>query len=168
MFFLPALPDDLDTILGLFDQAIIHQKAVSNQHWLPFERAMVEEELAEGRIWKIVVDGQIACVFLVAYSDPHIWGERDKDPSVYLHRITTNPDFRGRGFVGAIVGWAKEHGRAMGKKYLRLDTWADNLRLKDLYVGHGFRFLGVERPAHPEALPSYYSTVVLGMFEMEI
>ncbi|MBL7804884.1 MAG: GNAT family N-acetyltransferase [Saprospiraceae bacterium] len=168
MQFLPALPADIDAIFVLYDHAIAHQKAVSDQYWLPFERARVEAELAAGCIWKIVVEGQIACVFLVAYSDPHIWGERDRDPSVYLHRIATNPDFRGRNFVAAIVEWAKHHGRALGKKYLRLDTWADNLRLKTLYEHCGFRFLGVERPANPAALPSHYSTVVLGMFEMEI
>lgn len=168
MQFLPSTPADLDTIFNLYDAAIAHQKAVSNQHWLPFDRTMVETEIAEGRQWKIVADDEIACVFLVAYADPHIWGEKDADPAVYLHRIATNPAFRGRGFVTAIVEWAKVHGKTLGKKFVRLDTWADNLRLKELYLHCGFQFLGVERPANPAALPSHYSTIWLGYFEMEI
>lgn len=163
-----STPTDLETIFNLYDAAIAHQKAVSDQHWLPFDRAMVEAEIAEGRQWKIVVDGEIACIFLVAYADPHIWGEKDRDPAVYLHRIVTNPAFRGRGFVAVIVEWARAHGRALGKKFVRLDTWADNLRLKEIYERCGFRFLGVERPANPAALPSHYSTIWLGYFEMGV
>lgn len=168
MHFQTSTSDDLDTIFQLYEAAIAHQKAVSDQHWLPFERSMVAQEVGEGRIWKILAEGQIACVFMVAYNDPHIWGKKDADPSVYLHRIATHPGFRGRNFLGAIIEWAKAHGRAAGKKYLRLDTWADNPRLKELYERQGFRFLGVQRPANPAALPSHYSTIELGMFEMEI
>ncbi|HNM26024.1 MAG TPA: GNAT family N-acetyltransferase [Saprospiraceae bacterium] len=168
MDFQPSTIDDLETIFQLYEYAIAHQKAVSDQHWLPFERRLVEQEIAEGRIWKIVDGEQIACVFMIAYNDPHIWGIKDADPAVYLHRIATHPACRGRNFVAAIIEWARAHGRARGKKYLRLDTWADNLRLKALYERCGFRFLGVERPANPAALPSHYSTIELGMFEMEI
>lgn len=168
MEILNSTLSDLGTIFGLYDAAIAHQKAVSNQHWLPFERSLVEAEIAEGRQWKIMLDGQIACIFLTAYSDPHIWGEKDADPAIYLHRIVTNPAFRGRNFVAAIVEWARQHGKTMGKKFVRLDTWADNPRLKELYLRCGFHFLGVERPANPAALPSHYSTIFLGLFEMTI
>lgn len=168
MEFLNSTPDDLETIFGLYDAAIAHQKQVSEQHWLPFDRQMVRAEIAEGRQWKIVVDGQVACVFMAAYQDPAIWGERDRDPSVYLHRIVTNPDFRGRHFVAAIADWAAEHGRVLGKKYVRLDTWADNPKLKEVYTRSGFRFLGIGPPADPAALPSHYSTITLSFFERAI
>lgn len=137
-------------------------------HWLPFDPQMVASEIAEGRQWKILIDGQIACVFATAYTDAAIWGDRDLDPSVYLHRIVTNPDFRGRNMVGAIVDWAKLHGKAAGCKYLRLDTWAENLKLKEVYLRNGFRFLGNAAPADPTALPSHYSGIVLGYYEIEL
>ncbi len=96
MEFLNSTTCDLEAIFELYDAAIAHQKAVSPMHWLPFDPKMVEREIAEGRQWKIIVDGHIACVFVTAYSDWAIWGEKDRDPSVYLHRIVTNPAFRGR------------------------------------------------------------------------
>ncbi len=168
MEILNSTPKDLDAIFELYDAAIAHQKAVSNMHWLPFDTQMVENEIAEGRQWKIVVEGQIACVFVTAYTDPAIWGEKDLDPSVYLHRIVTNPQFRGRGFVAEIVRWAIPHGKMLGKKFVRLDTWAENLKLKELYLFAGFQFLGIVSPANPAALPSHYSGITLGLFEIEI
>lgn len=168
MEFKNSTSADLETIFGLYDAAVAHQKAVSTKHWLPFDPQTVTQEIAEGRQWKIEIDGQIACIFLVAYSDPAIWGEKDADPAIYLHRIVTNPDFRGQGFVQKIVDWAKEHGRALGKQYLRLDTWADNPRLQTLYISCGFRYLGAFSPPDPAALPAHYSAITLGYYEMPI
>ncbi len=160
--------NDLKAIFDLYDAAIAHQKAVSNLHWLPFDQKMVAAEIAENRQWKIIIDGQIACVFATAYTDPAIWGEKDIDPSVYLHRIVTNPAFRGQNFVVSIVDWAKTHGKIQDKKFVRLDTWAENLKLKAVYIHAGFQFLGIITPANPEALPSHYSGISLGLFEIEI
>ncbi len=168
MEILNSTPGDLETIFKLYDAAIAHQKAVSHMHWLPFDPQMVEAEIAEARQWKIVLDGQVACVFVTAYTDPAIWGEQDREPSVYIHRIVTNPAFRGRNFVGAIVEWALQHGASLGKKYVRLDTWAENLKLKEIYVRNGFQFLGNAAPADPTALPSHYSGIVLGFYEITI
>ena len=168
MEFLKSTNDDLKAIFELYDAAIAHQKAVSNMHWLPFDTKMVNAEIAEGRQWKIMIDEQIACVFATAYTDPAIWGGKDKEPSVYLHRIATNPDFRGQNLVGAIVEWSKQHGKAMGKKFVRLDTWAENLKLKEVYVRNGFTFLGIVAPANPAALPSHYSGISLGLFEIAL
>jgi ribosomal protein S18 acetylase RimI-like enzyme len=168
MTFSTSTIEDLDTIFQLYDIAIAHQKAVSNMHWLPFDRELVAQEIAEGRQWKIELDGQVACVFVVAYQDPAIWGEKDRDPSIYLHRIVTHSDFRGRNFVGAILEWSKEHGKALGKAYVRLDTWAENLKLKEIYERNGFQFLGVVTPSDLSALPSHYSGIRLSIFQAEV
>ena len=163
-----STPDDLDTIFELYDAAIAHQKAVSNMHWLPFDQQMVKTEIAENRQWKILLEGQVAGIFATTYSDPDIWGEKDLEPAVYLHRIVTNPAFRGRNFVSAIVDWAKTHGKTLGKKYVRLDTWGENLRLKAHYLECGFQFMGIVTPANPAALPSHYSGITLGLFEIAL
>jgi ribosomal protein S18 acetylase RimI-like enzyme len=168
MTFLPSTRDDLNTIFKLYDAAIAHQKAVSNMHWLPFDRELVAQEIAEGRQWKILMDEKIACVFVVAYQDAAIWGEKDQDPSVYLHRIVTDPAFRGRNFVGAILEWAKEHGKNLGKKFVRLDTWAENLKLKEIYERNGFQFIGVVTPNDLSVLPSHYSGIRLSLFEVAL
>jgi len=105
-------------------------------------------------------------VFLSLLADPAIWGEKDADPAVYLHRIVTNPEFRGHNFVAHITEWAKEHGKLLDKKFVRLDTWSDNLRLKEHYLRCGFQFVGVVLPTDFTVLPSHYAGISLGLFEI--
>jgi RimJ/RimL family protein N-acetyltransferase len=70
--------------------------------------------------------------------------------------------------VGAILEWSKEHGKALGKAYVRLDTWAENLKLKEIYERNGFQFLGVVTPSDLSALPSHYSGIRLSIFQAEV
>ncbi|MEO6759006.1 MAG: hypothetical protein ABIO24_06090 [Saprospiraceae bacterium] len=67
MRILPSTPADLETIFQLYDAAIAHQKTVSHLHWLPFERDRVAAEIEEGRQWKILIDGEVAGIFLIAF-----------------------------------------------------------------------------------------------------
>lgn len=168
MQFLNSTTDDLDTILALYDAAIALQKSRSHLHWVPFDARMVEAEIAEGRQWKVVVEGQIAGIFLTADSDPHIWGDAGLEPAIYLHRIVTNPAFRGRNLVMDIVTWCDRQGKVRGKKFIRLDTWSDNLRLSELYLKCGFHFVRTVAPSDKAALPSHYAGITLGLFEKRI
>jgi GNAT superfamily N-acetyltransferase len=168
MQILNSTLDDCDAILALYDVAIALQKAHSHLHWLPFDVRMVRGEIAESRQWKIVIDGRIACVFLTAYSDPAIWLERNADPAIYVHRIVTDPAFRGRNFAAEITKWARQRGKEWGKKFVRLDTWDENPRLKELYTRCGFQFVGVVTPTALDSLPSHYKGVALALFEMSV
>jgi ribosomal protein S18 acetylase RimI-like enzyme len=67
--------------------------------------------------------------------------ERDQDAAIYIHRIATNPDFRGHNFVGILVEWAKEYARSIEKDFVRLDTLG-NIKLIEHYTNAGFDFLG--------------------------
>src|ERR1043165_3015479 len=157
---------DIDEIFRFYDLAIEFQKKVSDQHWLPCERSLVEKEIAEQRQWKIIIDGRIVFVFCIAWNDPQIWGERDKEPSIYIHRIVTHPDFRGKNFVVEIINWALVYGREKERKFLRMDTWGDNAKLREYYTKCGFKFLGVVKPASPELLPAHYADITLSLFEI--
>lgn len=159
---------DIKTIFVLYDQAVEFQKTNSAQHWKGFEAALVENEISEKRLWKIIIGGDIACIFSIAYSDPLIWGDKGHDPAIYIHRIVTNPLFRGRGFVKIIVEWAKEHSKTTGKKFIRMDTWADNQKLIDYYSECGFKCLGTNTPADTKALPVHYEGISLTLFEIKL
>jgi ribosomal protein S18 acetylase RimI-like enzyme len=159
---------DTDEIFRLYDLAIEFQKKVSEQHWLPFERSLVEKEIAEQRQFKIIIEGKIACIFCIAWNDPLIWGEKDAEPSIYLHRIVTNPEFRGKNFVAEIINWALVFGREKERKYLRMDTWGDNAKLREYYEKCGFEFLGIVKPASPHLLPAHYASITLSLFQIKI
>lgn len=165
---LKSSPQDIDTIFSLYDDAVAYQKTKFEKHWLPFDREMVKKEIEEGRQWKIMEGHEVACVFAIAYDDPFIWAEKNADPSVYIHRIVTHSAFRGGGYVKKIIEWASEHAKENNKRFIRMDTWGDNRELIDYYIRCGFNFLGIITPSATENLPSHYSSILLGLFEIEL
>lgn len=159
---------DIELIYTFYDAAVAYQKTKFNKHWQPFERSLIEMEIQENRQWKIIVDGQAACIFAVTYQDPEIWGEKNSDPAIYLHRIVTDPAFRGQNFVKKIAAWAIQFGKDNNKKYVRMDTWGDNQNLIDHYISSGFDFKGIITPEQSSALPAHYTGITLSLFEIEI
>lgn len=158
---------DLDAIFSLYDAATAFQKTVFEKQWEGFERSLVETEIGEGRQWKLEIDGEIACVLAVNYSDVLFWQERDSEPAIYLHRIATNPKFRGQSLMLDIVNWGKNYCKTHKMDYIRLDTWGDNPRLIDYYVRSGFTLLKVIDLDNTAGLPKHYKGK-LALLEMKV
>jgi ribosomal protein S18 acetylase RimI-like enzyme len=163
-----ATIDDVAVILDLYDKAIEFQKTVFDKTWLGFDQALIDAEIAEDRLWKIIDDDAVACIFSVAYSDPIIWGENSHESAMYIHRIVTNPEFRGRRYVPIITGWAVNHAREKDLRFVRMDTWGDNQKLIDYYQSCGFKFLGLTTPAESPTMPGHYRGIDLSLFEIDI
>lgn len=165
---LNSLPSDIDTIFEFYDLAIEHQKKVSPKQWQGFSRELVKHEIAEGRQYKILVNGTVAAIFAVTYSDPQIWPGKNDETAVYIHRIVTHPNFRGYGFVKVIIDWAKAHRKTTPLHYIRMDTWADNERLLQYYTGCGFNHVGNIKIAPNSGLPKHYEGITLNLFEIKL
>ena len=101
-------------------------------------------------------------------SDELIWGKDNNEPSVYIHRIATNPIFRGRNLVGKLVNWADDYCIAHNLEYVRLDTVGLNEGLINHYVKLGFDFLGARQLEDTSALPEHYSKGVVCFFQREV
>ena len=160
--------EDIDAIFELYRLGTEYQKTVAEKHWKGFEHSLVLKEIKEQRQWKIVIDQTIACVFAIDYADPFIWGEKDSDPAIYIHRIATNPLFRGYFFVRKIVEWAKIHAVEKQKKFIRMDTGSGNEKLNQYYVSSGFRYLGVFQLGNSDALPEHYKDGSSSLFEIAL
>jgi ribosomal protein S18 acetylase RimI-like enzyme len=113
---------DIDEIFLLYKVATELQKAKQVVLWPEFDRALIENEIHENRQWKMLIDNEIACIWASTFSDPLIWGKRNIDPAVYIHRIATNPSFRGRKLVSEIVDWAIKYAKSYNKQFIRMDT----------------------------------------------
>jgi hypothetical protein len=159
---------DLEIIFELYRSAVDYQRLNGYNLWSEFERALIENEIKENRHWKIVNGNDIACIFSVVYNDPIIWEEKDKEPSVYLHRIATNPLFKGKSIMHSIKNWAELHARQNNKKYIRMDTWGDNEKLKAYYVSCGFTYLKQKHLPQPNNLPQHYWGSTLSLFEIKL
>lgn len=160
--------NDIEEIFRLYKIATDFQKSRFTVHWPEFERTLIETEIFEHRQWKITIENRIACIWATTFSDPQIWGERNNEPSVYIHRIATNPDFRGHNFVTEIVKWAKEYAKENGKKYIRMDTVGDNSKLIAHYGKSGFSFLGLSKLTDTQGLPAHYDNATVSLFQIEL
>ena len=160
---------DMEIIFRLFDFAIEYQKKNGYDLWPQFSREIIETEIKEQRHWKIVHNTSIACIFSVLYNDSIIWGtEKDKDPAIYLHRITTAPSFKGMGIMSIIKEWAIGHARSNQKRFVRMDTWGNNENLRKYYIACGFNYIGQQHLIQAEGFPAHYGGPVLSLFEIEV
>jgi ribosomal protein S18 acetylase RimI-like enzyme len=161
--------EDTETIFELYREATEYQKKNGYNEWKEFDRELIATEIAEKRHWKIVEDGDVACVFSIFYNDPLLWGKDDNEFSIYIHRIATNPKFKGRGLTKTIIDWTKAHCRETGRKYIRMDTWADNKNLASYYEKCGFKIAGYKQiDKDAVGLPKHYSTLSLVLFEIVV
>lgn len=163
-----SIPADIDFIFRLYEEGTALQKKLSKKHWKGFERQLVEKEIEEKRQWKIIVNGQIACVFAITFSDPFIWEEKDKDAAIYIHRIATNPLFRGNGYVIHIIDWARRYAAQNGKLFIRMDTGSGNDKLNNYYIQCGFTYLGITQLGKTENLPAHYRGGSSSLFEIRL
>ncbi len=159
--------EDMSLIFKLYDQATAYQKTVFHKSWEGFDQTMVRAEINENRQWKIVIDGQIACIFALTFNDALFWKEKDKQPSIYIHRIVTDSAFRGVGFVTKIIEWAKIYCTENGKDFIRMDTWGDNPRLIEYYTKCGFDYVETIDLDNTQGLPVHYKGT-LALFEIKI
>ena len=158
---------DIDEIFRLYDLATAYQATKGSVVWPAFACSMVAQEIATHHQWKMMAGEVIACVWATTFSDPQIWEEKDCHPSVYIHRIATNPLYRGQDLVQQIVDWAKEFAKANNKKYIRLDTVGNNMGLIKHYQHCGFSFLGMFKLKDSTGLPAHYDNASVSLFEMQ-
>lgn len=151
-----CLMKDAANILSLYESARELQTQRNMVVWPLFDTSFIEKEIQEQRQWKILIDKEIACNWMITFEDKEIWGEKDRGDSIYIHRICTNPNLRGNRYIDKIVAWAKVYAKQIGKQFVRLDTLGNNTKLIEHYTSAGFEFLGMFELTDTTALPSHY------------
>lgn len=151
-----CLITDVVEILSLYEAARNLQIQREMVVWPTFENSFIENEINENRQWKILEGNLIACNWAITFEDKEIWGEKDKNDAVYIHRICTNPTLRGNRYIEKIVEWSKRYAGPQGKRFIRLDTLGNNTKLIEHYTSAGFDFLGMVKLTDTVNLPAHY------------
>jgi len=160
--------DDIPKIFELYRIATAYMKSKNQVSWPEFPIELVQREIEEKRQWKLMDDNEISCIWATTLDDALIWGKRNQDPAVYIHRIATNLDFRGQGFVQTIVSWAQAYCRTNDLRYIRLDTVGLNEGLIKHYGKHGFEFLGTAKLKDTHGLPDHYNDGDVCLFQINL
>jgi predicted GNAT family N-acyltransferase len=161
--------NDIPEIFRLYKLATDFQKVKfpSNQ-WPEFEQALIATEITENRQFKLLIDNQIACIWAITYSDPQIWENSEKDAAIYIHRIATNPEFRGNNCLQKIVDWAKIYANQQNKQFIRMDTCGKNDSLINHYTSCGFSYLGIKKLKNTSELQAHYHDADVCFFELNL
>lgn len=161
--------DDITEIFRLYQLARDFQKIQFPENlWPEFERDFIATEVIENRQFKIVIDNKIACIWAITYNDADIWEEKENNDAIYIHRIATNPEFRGNNFVQMIADWSKDFAKKENKKFIRMDTCGQNDRLINHYKNCGFEFLGMKKLKDSSGLQAHYHNADVCFFEIEL
>nr|WP_321413712.1 GNAT family N-acetyltransferase [uncultured Allomuricauda sp.] len=160
---------DISEIFRLYKLATDFQKLkFPDNQWPVFDKELINKEIMENRQFKLIINNKIACVWAITFSDAQIWEEKENNSSIYIHRIATNPEFRGQNFVQKIVNWAKEYAIDKNKEYIRMDTCGKNDRLINHYKRCGFEFLGIKKLKNTSELPAHYHNADVCYFEINV
>lgn len=145
--------EDLDLIYWFFDKAINYQKSKNYPAWRGYDKKVLQQEIEQRVQFKIISGADILCIFSISLSDPFTWQEREKGDAVYLHRIVTNPNFKGQKLFDKVLQWAKEFAAKKKLAYIRMDTWPNNINLINYYKSFGFEIVAYATTPDTEALP---------------
>jgi ribosomal protein S18 acetylase RimI-like enzyme len=116
----------------------------------------------------MLINNEVACIWAITFNDEQIWEEKNKDSAIYIHRIATNPGFRGNNLITKIVDWAKKYANQREIQFLRLDTLGNNTRLIAHYKKAGFDFLGLFDLKNTDSLPDHYKLAPVCLFEINL
>src|SRR5215213_8627095 len=92
---------DVGAIMELYAAARQLQTERKMVVWPHFDESFLIKEIEETRQWKLILWQTIVCNWSISFEDKEIWGERDVDNAVYIHRIATHPQYRGNRFINA-------------------------------------------------------------------
>jgi GNAT superfamily N-acetyltransferase len=71
--------------------------------------------------------------------DSLFWPDVSPKQSAFVHRLAVKRHFAGGNISSALLRWAVEKTRSLGREYLRLDCEASRDRLRAIYERFGFR-----------------------------
>jgi GNAT superfamily N-acetyltransferase len=103
------------------------------------EEHRVRAEAEAGMFVVAEADGTIVGAIRFQLEDQLFWPDLDGRDSAFVHRLAVRRSHAGQGISTALMQWAMDRARSLGKGYLRLDCDADRTRLRALYERFGFR-----------------------------
>ena len=98
----------------------------------------IASEIRVGQFFIADFDGDPAGVIRFQLEDRLFWPDVPQHDSAFVHRLVVRRRYQGQGVSTALLEWAVDRARALGKRYLRLDCDEARPKLRSLYERFGF------------------------------
>lgn len=99
----------------------------------------IAEDVAAGLFFIAEHGNELAGVVKLQLEDELFWPDVPQGNSAFVHRLAVRRRFAGGAVSSALLNWAVDHARSLGRDYLRLDCEASRTRLRSVYERFGFR-----------------------------
>jgi len=131
---------DLDVVLAILDGAAewLVSKGVVGP-WRPgsFSRQAFAIQLDRGEVYVAKLGEETAGTITLQWSDELFWPGAPSD-ALYVHKMAVHPVYHGREFGIQMLEWAGRMAKIAGKKFVRLDCLATNMKIREYYEKAGF------------------------------
>jgi GNAT superfamily N-acetyltransferase len=137
-----AMPEDAELVHFILHEAAAWLRDRGTPLWAEDEIApeVIAREVDAGLYFLAERDGQVAGTLRFQLTDPEFWPDVDEAESAFVHRLAVRRAFAGSGVSTAMLRWAADRARSLGRVYLRLDCEVDRPRLRRMYEDFGFRY----------------------------
>ena len=137
-----ASADDLETVRAILVEADEWAARFGIPMWVDDELSAgrIGADIATGMMFLAEIEGTAVGTVRFQLTDAEFWPDAPPDESAYIHRLAVRRRCAGLGVSTALMSWAVERTRTVGRARLRLDCDADRVRLRVLYERFGFRY----------------------------
>ena len=159
----PAAVGDMETIIGLIDEAAAWLPSKGTDQWAqpwPSEAARdarVRRGLRDRRTWIVEDHGiPVATATYRQNGNQKLWTPLEqREPAVYLSRLIVARKYAGYEIGAALVDWAGQRGLwGWNAQWTRIDVWTTNVALHNYYEKRGFRWIRTCDLKEPDRYPS--------------
>ncbi len=136
-----ATLDEVSIVSSILLEAALWLKQRNIALWSEYEVSpnSIHKDVESG-LYFIAFCGQTAVgVVKFQTEDLVFWSDVPQENSAFIHRLAVRRSFSGGSISTALMQWAVERSRALGKHFLRLDCAADRFRLRSVYENFGFQ-----------------------------
>ena len=136
-----ATLEDIETVSDILNEAASWLKQRNMKLWgkqeISTKVVLLDIELG---LFNIAFSEDCAAgVVKFQTEDMVFWSDIPHQDSAFIHRLAVRRSFAGGSVSTALMRWAVNRSRQLGKRYLRLDCDAERRSLRSVYEKFGFR-----------------------------
>ena len=140
---------DINNLLEIFDEARKTIATLGIDQWQngypSFD--VVREDISLSRSYAVEIDGGVCGTFVMMENEPTydkiLEGEwLGNEDYIAIHRVAISVKNRGSGISTAIINYASDYAKSLGRASLRIDTHSGNTVMRRMLEKNGFIHCG--------------------------
>jgi GNAT superfamily N-acetyltransferase len=137
-----ATPADAEAVASILIEAAQWLRQAGMPLWQEhdLQAARIAPDITAGLFFLAENHGEPAGTLKFQLDDSLVWPGAPPPQATYVHKLAVRRRYAGAGVSTALLRWAVERTRALGRPILRLDCAADRPRLRAFYESFGFRY----------------------------